>query len=635
MFQRKIAPFGHDPGHDDFDDLSKIVGSDGSDPDSRKRSSKIVPVDADSEAQVSTSSSVKRKPRRGKLSSSKKKKKDTEAISNFSSQQMLSWKDLIYLALLSRQSIYLGAPFFLIAMLSCGILDLFTPSFRLDLSLTLALAGSVSFQHFPAHVIRPQLLISILTLCSFAWDVYIMHWSDLAVVKVFGSLLVIGKMGLFVAFLRRTKGASRVRRYLHRRFRLFGPVFSLPRRLMREVRSRFLALLAVHLLTVVMYVILLIIFFIPLQYSSIYLPSYINDNLPILLSVKIGTQTLCSLGLLIDTDLKLCFWTFGLLAFYPNYIRRYIADVKSTLGGEPLSFSFHAPRFFIWQVVKGLDFIIGLGLWSLLLPALFHSHQEAGIRAFCSVLAFTLFVSDVWAGLVLVRALRWLLKRKRAHTKLLQQETGQDPASDDSELEDFKLRDESSEEDEEKGTEEKGELSPLLGKNNANKAESLLRRPQRANVAKVKIVPLIDAPDVNSPFHPEERQEQHFTAAQFEQQWRQSAAMEQHRLLSLPIVNYFDFSDHDRVQELHDAMLGHLQTREGVTIIASGKRGNEALFFIIIANTRKLCELRLGLERRTAQVRIAVRSTGVQAYSNESDDVDEVLRWIRLDKLSL
>eukprot|EP01033_Poteriospumella_lacustris_P006882 gene6882-4955_t len=340
--------------------------------------------------------------------------------------------------------------------MSAAILDLLRSNLQINLFVILVLAASTHFSHFPSGSIRTQLLIALCTLGSFGWDLFVlirrislgkgMSRATVITIRVFAALMMTSKAIVFYAFLRQVDGAQRVRKYLHRRFRLFLFPFEQPKRIMRDVRGRYLALAWIHVVSLVMFVTLWVVLVYVLDYNIFFLDSFSSQYLAWFLAGKAATTLACIFGLWYDIDVYLCLLHFGCCAFTMPAIRRYIRQRRAVLGGYPLAVSFYPLRFFLWQLLKGVDLMVGVGLWVIVgLSASSRRDTEASMYAFLASLGFVLCVSDIWSVLIIV-GIRWLLSRYKMLQKLPVSLRAAIPSaqasfySDDSELDDFNLR---------------------------------------------------------------------------------------------------------------------------------------------------------------------------------------------------
>jgi hypothetical protein len=112
-------------------------------------------------------------------------------------------------------------------------------------ALLLVLIAGFEFHYFPTNSVRPQLVISVLILMSFVLDIILFaqpphEVNDAA--KVLTSFVFLSKGLALYNFLCLSNTGSRAKKYLWRRIRVFFIPLSYPRKPMREIRSRILAI---------------------------------------------------------------------------------------------------------------------------------------------------------------------------------------------------------------------------------------------------------------------------------------------------------------------------------------------------------------------------------------------------------
>lgn len=435
--KHKIRPVQTD-ANDAFDGVDQIVEG-GSETKGHRRKARILPVPTDD----AFSSEPRRKPKPGSgetgFSTNNRSRRTTAYSSSKSWRNQLHILSTVKAMLFSTTSLKLAAPFVALGLLLSGVCEMFLHNQRYNFVLILALAAAMKFPHFPPSTVRGQLCLSACTLASFGLDIYVLSVHFQTYSSGYSSLLILVafcKLVVFYAFLHNISSASRTRKYLDRRLRLFLLPLRAPRRIMRDVRARMLALGWLHLAMVFTYAVLWLVYFNVLDYAHLTLTPYTSSNLSFFLLIKLCTSILVLSGLLYDTDLRLCLWYFGCLAFRLQTIRAYIQSVYNRLHGYPLAFSFSGLRFRILFVVKGIDVAWGAYGWVILSRSLgrqFASLDET-IQAYLSFVALALVVGDVY-GVLLFGAVQWLWRRQKLLLKFKVL-----PDSDDSELDDFHLR---------------------------------------------------------------------------------------------------------------------------------------------------------------------------------------------------
>eukprot|EP01039_Chlorochromonas_danica_P004190 gene4190-4603_t len=436
---KKIKPVYEDIAFDSLDTLS----GPSSNSSNRRKNGKIIPLSDDT---AITAGKVRKKPQGGLAPG---KDHVTSYISNKSYRhQILIWNHIKDFTC-SMKSLRLGAPFVVLAIIFGGILEMYSLSQRYNFTIILALSAAMKFPNFPSQSVRPQLCLSVVTLLSFAADGYFLatHYLDKRALTVLFCFFLTFKLMVFYAFLHNISAASRVRRLLDRRLRLFGLPCHLPRRIMRDIRGRLLALGWIHLFLFIAYIVLLIVFWVILESYRLSLAPTEESAFLIFLSIKVPTTLLVLLGLLYDSDLRMCLWYFGCMVWCQKTVRDYIEHTVKELGGYPLAFSFFPLRFHIVCIIKSIDVAWGMYGWLLIGWHLAGNKSFAALdqltQGLLSVLIFLLVLGDIYS-VMLFAGVRWLWRRQKAwliRQKLKRrQESVEEEKSDDSELDDFHLR---------------------------------------------------------------------------------------------------------------------------------------------------------------------------------------------------
>ena len=345
--------------------------------------------------------------------------------------------DVVKGLVVGKKSIYIGSPFFILSMLLAMLLQLMPSYQRYNTIIILTIAASVEFKSFPTKSVRPQIAISLISLLSVGIDILQMATEPMPpLMRTTIVFVMFFKLLLLNAFFRNSQGAVRTRKYLDRRFRLFFIPLYEPRRIMRDVRGRMLAIGWLHLVASLFYFILFMLLVLYLDYSVLYLNPSNGSWLPVFLACKTVSSILLLLGILYDTDIRLCLWHFGCLGCYIEYVRKYIRRKRIELHGFPLVFSFGKRRYYIFVFLKVLDILYGMYGW-ILVGYSFGTHfmsLDTNLKILFGLVAFGLVVFDLWVGTLLL-GIRWLLRRKK-----VVQSIGELLDSDDSEIEEFGLR---------------------------------------------------------------------------------------------------------------------------------------------------------------------------------------------------
>jgi len=294
--------------------------------------------------------------------------------------------------------------------------------------------------------IRPQIVIALTALGSLVLDIVQMvswsnRWTFVATDAVLLTLLpavAAAKAVALTTFLRRAPGTGRARKYLVRRFRLFFIPLHEPRRVMRDIRARILAIGWVSLAAVVVYAGLFVVAVVAFSYAQLFNAGRYGITLSGFLVLKTVSSAVVLAGVLYDADVVLCLGYFGCLAFACGmaYLKSYTRRQKEKLGGWPHAFAFNELRFKVLAFFKLVDFGIGLvGCFHLsnLFGVGFFSQPDA-MKAFVSLILLALAVTDWW-GWVLFASVFWLHGRLEEAALV-----GELDNSDDSELDELGVR---------------------------------------------------------------------------------------------------------------------------------------------------------------------------------------------------
>lgn len=305
----------------------------------------------------------------------------------------------------------------------------------------LVLMVGVGFDSWPTRRMAPQIIISLITGLSAVLDVITIALSPApppAWVRIMTAFVTIAKIVALYSFLMQAQGTLRARRYLWRRLRLFLVPLNEPRRLMKDVRGRMLALGWLHLVCALLYLGFFIASVTTFGYQVVMSSGQAAVSLSMFLLFKSITTTALVVGLALDTDPVLCLAYFGCLGFNMRFVKDYTRNKRAELGGWPYPFFFNATRFTLFEAAKAVDFVWGVVGWSTLSVSFgaVYGNLEASLRFVITMIYVTLFLSDVW-GSLLVYSVHWLVRR---HSVLNEHDALSD--SDDSELDDLGIRNE-------------------------------------------------------------------------------------------------------------------------------------------------------------------------------------------------
>ena len=336
--------------------------------------------------------------------------------------------------------------------LSC-VIELFpqSPKYNFIILLALIIAVKFPFDKFlhknsensnEVVTIRPQILVSSLIILSIFFDFkYLLLGAYSAVVAVFIRAVIIlcicTKCLFIYEFLvtNRNESYRRARKYLFRRLRIFMvPYGPEPRRLMRDIRARVLALGALHLFTGFMYLLFFGLSFTVISYIG-FVFADTTLNISTFLAMKTVTTGVVLTGIGYDTDVILTLGYFGFMGFCMKYLKKYVKKKRKQLGGWPYPYYFNRTRFNLVTAAKALDVLVGIVGWYMLDAAYGTSAwRETSVRWYLGFLYFLFLLGDFWCTLLFM-GLHYLVAKMEV--KLVNNEL---EASDDSEIDEFGIR---------------------------------------------------------------------------------------------------------------------------------------------------------------------------------------------------
>ena len=341
---------------------------------------------------------------------------------------------------------------------------------RYNVAILLILVVAENFPSFPVNSIRPQFLIFFLTLLSIIYDGFYLkkYYSpaessfgeSMKIVRVLLAYVIAAKSLALISFLRHATGMEKIRKYLIRRVRVFGIPYAVHRRIMREVRSRVMALGWLHAFAVVMYTVLFIVSFEYFGYVGFFIGTKYGMSMTGFLLLKIITSALVSVGVAVDCDFILCLAHFGCFGCAMDYVKEYTRKKEIEFGGWPYPFAFNYTRFQVLSLVKFIDFAIGVFGWlniTIIFEPEFLSKND-GVKSFVSIIFVTLTLTDIWCPILFV-CVFWLLY---VYDDTVQR--GDLSDSDDSELDENGVRDEAYEKFSKSEKRRKLELKKKIGK---------------------------------------------------------------------------------------------------------------------------------------------------------------------------
>jgi hypothetical protein len=249
------------------------------------------------------------------------------------------------------------------------------------------------------------------------------------------SAVLVSKVAGILSFLAHGQGTGRARKYLDRRLRLFGFPLQLPRRVMRETRSRIVAIELLEVVAIVVFICLFTLSVTSFNYTA-FSSSPGSISVSTALFVKIFSTALFAGCLAYDTDFVLALGYFGFLGFIMKYYVGYMQRRRRELGGWPYAYSYNSTRFNICVFAKCIDVCVGVLVW-LALRTVPWRGLATDLRVFYGFLLCTMLVCDVWIC-VLVAGVYWLLGKQSELLEL--DDEGEGEVSDDSELDELAMR---------------------------------------------------------------------------------------------------------------------------------------------------------------------------------------------------
>jgi hypothetical protein len=306
-------------------------------------------------------------------------------------------------------------------------------------AIILMLMVGAGYEDWPARRMGPQIIVSLVAGLSFFMDVVTISLTPApppAWIRGLTVVQMLAKSFALYGFLMQAQGTLRARRYLWRRMRLFLPPLNEPRRLMKDVRGRMLALTWVHVICFSFYLGFFIASVTAYGYQVVMSSGRASVSLSMFLLFKSITTAALVVGLALDIDPVLFLAYFGCLGFNMRFVKDYTRSKREELGGWPYAFFFNSTRFGFFEFAKALDFAWGVVGWSTLSVSFgsVYGQLEASLRFVITMIYITLFFGDLW-GALLTYSVHWLVRR---HAVLEEHDALSD--SDDSELDDLGIR---------------------------------------------------------------------------------------------------------------------------------------------------------------------------------------------------
>ena len=209
----------------------------------------------------------------------------------------------------------------------------------------------------------------------------------------------------------------RARKYLWRRVRLFIPPINEPRRLMKDIRGRILAVGILQGVAAIFYGAFFLASITTYGYGLVASGNSSGGQF-VTLSMWLLFKAVLSfslfIGVLLDTDVTLTLGFFGCMGWHMQYVKDYTRRKKEELGGWPYPYFFNEARYGFFTMGKMLDFVWGVVGWSVL-HALFaqsYSNLAGELRFYVTLMILVLAVTDVWVP-CLMYAINWLVRKHK------------------------------------------------------------------------------------------------------------------------------------------------------------------------------------------------------------------------------
>jgi hypothetical protein len=248
--------------------------------------------------------------------------------------------------------------------------------------------------------------MTLLVLLSFGMDIVFMTYASPETIALM-MFVMIGKFFALMEFLAKAPGTARSRKYLARRFRLFGIPCYVPRRIMRDIRARILALGWVHFVGVWVYLVLFILSVTVFEYLGLFTTSNQKITISLAYLCKTVSTALVAYGVAADSDITLCVGYFGCLGCMMKYLKTYLHKRKEELGGFPYPFRFNELRFICLFAVKLTDICVGVMVW-ISLVKIGYRNKPTELQAYMGVGYLTVTVTDIWCTFLFF-AVFWLI----------------------------------------------------------------------------------------------------------------------------------------------------------------------------------------------------------------------------------
>lgn len=356
--------------------------------------------------------------------------------------------------LMQHRSTWLaGLPYLIVGLALAFIGEVISTGPQYNVVTLIVLMAAFAFPNFPDKTVRPQLVIVLITCITFLLDINLVSHPETEVgAKAITAMVFLAKALALYQFLWYTKNAAKARKYFIRRVRVFLIPWARPKNIMREMRSRILAIELLQFMSIIAYMTLFFVAIVHFGYLDLVTNPRRGVALAAFLPIKTVTSGLVFYGLLTDTDTVLCLAHFGILGGCMKSVKAYVRKKFEEYEGWPLAYGLNKYRFHVITFLKFVDLCWGLAGWSALgtyLGGIYYGLGE-NVKAYIASCIFILTISDVYIPL-LFGVVYWLMGENKHRLDVIvreHKESGEmvaefddgDRASDDSELDDFGFR---------------------------------------------------------------------------------------------------------------------------------------------------------------------------------------------------
>lgn len=362
------------------------------------------------------------------------------------------WGQGIRTLMLHRSTWLTGLPFLIVGLILAFIGEVMRGP-QYNVIVLVVLMGAFAFPKFPDNTMRPQLVIVLITCVSLLLDVSVFSSPTIGVApKAVTAMVLLAKGLALYQFLWYTKNATKARKYFIRRVRVFLVPWARPKNILRELRSRILAIELLQFAAIIAYMTLFFIAVVHFGYLDLVTGPRRGVALAAFLPLKTVSSGLVFYGLFTDTDPVLCLAHFGILGGCMKSVKAYVRKKFEEYDGWPLAYGLNKYRFYVIIFVKFVDWCWGLAGWAALGTYLGQRYYILGgnVKAFVASCVFILCLTDIYIP-ILFGVVYWLIGENKHRLEVIvreHKESGQmtaefddgDRASDDSELDDFGFR---------------------------------------------------------------------------------------------------------------------------------------------------------------------------------------------------